>query len=139
MESSSGQRQVLPAAHYNNSSPVLSLTVEEFKDLVARATRDDSQVDAEMGSRWDGGELILKPGRDGLQEKAIPIESFFHKIVMLRDRLRVLEQKINSNPKLSDGDKVELQQYVTRIYGSLTSFNILFQYRDDHFRGQSAR
>ena len=77
----------------------------------------------------------MKPGRPGLQEKAIPIESFFHKIVMVRDRLRVLEQKINGNKKLADEDKVELQQYISRIYGSLTSFNVLFNYRDDQFVG----
>ncbi len=128
-----------PSAQYNDSSPVLSLTVEEFKDLVARVVRDDEEIDVELAGRFDGGELIVRPNRPDLQEKVIPIDSFFHKIVMLRDRLRVLEQKINSNSKLSDSDKVELQQFITRIYGSLTTFNILFQYRDDQFRGQSGR
>lgn len=128
-----------PGTQYNDSSPALSLTVEELKDLVARAARDEAEVDVELAGRFEGGELVIRPNQADLQEKVLPIESFFHKIVMLRDRLRVLEQKINSNSKLSDGDKVELQQYITRIYGSLTTFNILFQYRDDHFRGQSGR
>ena len=122
---------------FTTTSPVLSLTVGEFKELVAQAARDDEQPVAEIAGKWDGGDLILRPSKPGLQEKTIPIDVFFHKIVMLRDRLRVMEQKINSNKKLSDGDKVELQQYLTRIYGSLTTFNALFRYREDHFRGES--
>ncbi|HET6278228.1 MAG TPA: hypothetical protein VFG08_05540, partial [Candidatus Polarisedimenticolia bacterium] len=86
-------------------------------------------------SRFEGGVLTLKPGKEGTQEKSIPIDVFFHKITMVRDRLRVLEQRINSHPKLNDSDKVELQQYVTRIYGSLTSFNVLFKEKDDWFIG----
>jgi hypothetical protein len=121
---------------YNDASPVLSLTVAEFRELVAQAVRLEEPVDVEMAGRWDRGQLILKPGREDLQEKAIPIEMFFHKIVMLRDRLRVLEQKINSHPKLTDEDKIEMQQYVTRIHGSLTTFNVLFQHRDEQFRGE---
>lgn len=89
----------------------------------------------EMGEKWDGGVMELRPGRSDVKGKEIPIEVFFHKIVMLRDRLRVLEQNINSHPKLSDADKVQLQQYITRIYGSLTTFNILFAEKDDYFVG----
>jgi len=89
----------------------------------------------ELGDRWAGGTLILKPEDDDLKEKEMPIETFFHKIVMVRDRIRVMEQRINSS-KLSDEEKVNLQQYITRIYGSLTSFNILFKYKDDHFKGE---
>ena len=92
----------------------------------------------ELGDKWDGGVMILKPGSDSLQSKEIPIETFFHKIVMLRDRLRVLEQNVNSNKKLTDEDKVNLQQYITRIYGSLTTFNVLFRNKEDHFVGGSA-
>jgi hypothetical protein len=88
-----------------------------------------------LASRFEGGVLLLKPGKDGTQEKSIPIGVFFHKITMVRDRLRVLEQRINNHPKLNESDKVEMQQYVTRIYGSLTSFNVLFKEKDDWFIG----
>lgn len=89
----------------------------------------------ELGEKWEGGIMELKPGRSDLKSKEVPIEAFFHKIVMLRDRLRVLEQNINSHTGLSDADKVQLQQYITRIYGSLTTFNILFADKDDYFVG----
>jgi hypothetical protein len=87
----------------------------------------------ELGDKWIDGTLILKPANSELQSKEIPIETFFHKIVMMRDKLRVLEQNINSNEKLSDEEKVNLQQYISRIYGSFTSFNILFKNKDDYF------
>jgi hypothetical protein len=82
--------------------------------------------------------MILQPGDTSLKSKEIPIDTFFHKIVMVRDRLRVMEQRINSS-KLTDEEKVSLQQYITRIYGSLTSFNVLFKYKDDHFKGDSSK
>ncbi len=87
----------------------------------------------EMGSRWQGGSLRMQPGDGELQSKEIPLEGFFHKIVMLRDRLRVLEAKLNSHPKLSEQDKVELQAYVSKCYGTLTTFNVLFADRADTF------
>ncbi len=90
----------------------------------------------DLGDKWDGGTMTLTPGTPGLSPKEIPIDSFFHKIVMTRDRLRVMEQRINAS-KLSDEEKVNLQQYITRIYGSLTSFNVLFKYKDDYFKGTS--
>ena len=88
----------------------------------------------DLGDKWDGGTLILKPADDDMKSKEIPIDTFFHKIVMVRDRLRVMEQRINSS-KLTDEEKVNLQQYITRIYGSLTTFNVLFKYKADHFVG----
>ncbi|MFN8258364.1 MAG: hypothetical protein U0W24_21930 [Bacteroidales bacterium] len=88
-----------------------------------------------LGEKWTGGKLILQPANTSLQNKEIPIETFFHKIVMLRDRLRVLEQNINSSPKLSDEEKIDLQQYITRIYGSLTTFNVLFNDKNQYFVG----
>ncbi len=92
----------------------------------------------ELGDRWTGGNMTLTPGTAGLQAKEIPIETFFHKIVMVRDRIRVMEQRINSS-KLSDEEKVNLQQYITRIYGSLTTFNVLFKYKEDQFSGERTR
>lgn len=93
----------------------------------------DNPEPIQLAGKWDGGTVILKPGDEELQSKEIPIDTFFHKIVMVRDRLRVLEQNINSHDKLSDSDKVHLQQYISRIYGSLTTFNVLFAKKDDHF------
>ena len=88
-----------------------------------------------LGSRWKGGTMILKPGDPSLKSKEIPIETFFHKIVMVRDRLRVLEQNINKSKNLSDEEKVHIQQYITRSYGSLTTFNVLFKNQEDSFKG----
>ena len=88
-----------------------------------------------LGDRWQHGTMLLQPSDKSLKPKEIPIEDFFHKIVMLRDRLRVLEQNINSNKKLSDEDKVGLQQYITRCYGTLTTFNVLFKNKEHWFVG----
>jgi hypothetical protein len=88
-----------------------------------------------LGSKWTGGKMILQPGDKNMANKEIPIDAFFHKIVMLRDRLRVLEQRINSHNKLSDEDKVNMQQYITKVYGSLTTFNVLFKFPHDQFVG----
>ncbi len=89
-----------------------------------------------MGMRWNDGTLILKPATEDNQPKEIPIDAFFHKIVMLRDRLRVLEAKINGHDKLEEQDKVELQGYISKCYGTLTTFNILFGDKEDHFRSK---
>jgi hypothetical protein len=95
--------------------------------------------DVPLGDRWTGGKIILQPANATMQNKEIPIETFFHKIVMLRDRLRVLEQNINSHSKLNDEDKINLQQYITRIYGSLTTFNVLFKEKTDNFVGTGGK
>lgn len=88
-----------------------------------------------LGDRWIKGTVLIQPFDKSLKPKEIPIEDFFHKVVMLRDRLRVLEQNINSNKKLTDEDKVNLQQYITRCYGSLTTFNVLFKNKEHWFVG----
>jgi hypothetical protein len=91
-----------------------------------------------IGDKWKGGNIKLVPGQAGLAHKDVPIDVFFHKIVMLRDRLRVMEQKINAS-NLEEIEKVELQQYITRIYGSLTTFNILFKSQNDYFVGEKTK
>ena len=116
------------------------LNVEEFEKTLKFILDHYNGLEhkVELGAKWEGGTMTLKPGNPNLQAKEMPIETFFHKIVMVRDRLRVLEQNINSHAGLSDEDKVNLQQYITRIYGSLTSFNILFSEKEDFFVGSKA-
>lgn len=103
--------------------------------LLRRIIREETGLTAVApAARWRGGSLVLRPGTPGLQEKSWPIETFFHKIVMLRNRLRTLEQQVNA-AELPDDQKVKLQSYITGCYGSLTSFNILFAEEDDQFKG----
>lgn len=115
------------------------LTYEKIEKSLIRILRrySDIQETIDIGAKWKGGTMVLYPGDKSLKEKEIPIESFFHKIVMVRDRLRVLEQRVNSSA-LSDDDKVNIQQYITRIYGSLTTFNALFKDKSDYFVGEKS-
>lgn len=118
----------------------LDMDTEEFRSVLRQVLQDELGLsDVPMGERWQGGELVLTPGKEGTQEKRVPIDAFFHKIIMVRDKLRVLEQKINGHSGLSDEEKVALQQYVTACYGSLTTFNALFRDREDGFAGQRTK
>ena len=111
------------------------MTREEFAQAIRDALREEQQQVA-VAPKWEGGTLVLKPRDPQLQPKEIPLDHLFHKMVMIRDRLRVLEQKINANDKLSDAEKVDIQSYVTKCYGSLTTFNILFRDEKDRFVGE---
>lgn len=113
-------------------------TVSETEKSLLKILRMWSDVNevVPMGDRWQGGTMLLQPADKSLKPKEIPVEVFFHKIVMLRDRLRVMEQQINAHKLLSDEDKVNLQQYITRIYGSLTTFNVLFKNKEQWFVGE---
>jgi hypothetical protein len=124
--------------------------VEPPEDLVSSAEIEktligilrrwtDLQEEVFLHNKWQGGKMVFYPADKTQQAKEIPIETFFHKIVMLRDRLRVLEQRINAHDKLTDEDKVNMQQYITRIYGSLTSFNILFKFPHNNFIGEKGK
>lgn len=99
----------------------------------------DTTSTTPIASKWKGGTLTLTPGEANLSDKEVPIDVFFHKIVMVRDRIRVMEQKINASKNLDNQEKIDLQQYITRIYGSLTTFNILFQNKSDHLIGEKSR
>ncbi len=110
---------------------------KSLRDLLKRYS-DISEI-VPIGDKWRGGTMTLNPKDSNLSSKEIPIETFFHKIVMVRDRLRVMEQKINASKTLDDQDKVDLQQYITRVYGSLTTFNILFKNNSQSFKGDSSK
>jgi hypothetical protein len=110
-----------------------SMTKTELMQLFLDAA---GLTEVPLAQKWEGATMKLVPANPQLQSKDLPVDALFHKVVMVRDRLRTLEMKLNAHPKLSDAEKVEMQQYVTRCYGSLTSFNVLFKDKDDQFVGQ---
>lgn len=124
-----------------NTAPKNSLTLKEIEKVMEYVLDKHAMLQEviPLGEKWNGGTMLLQPANASLQPKEIPIETFFHKIVMVRDRMRVLEQNINSHDKLSDEEKVDLQQYITRAYGSLTTFNILFSEKEHYFVGQKTK
>lgn len=125
------------AASIDPSTPIDfegdTMTRQELMELFLEAS---GLAEVQLAGKWEGGTVRLMPADPALQSKDVPIDALFHKVVMVRDRLRTLEMKINAHPKLSDTDKVEMQQYLTRCYGSLTTFNVLFKDKADHFTGQ---
>ncbi|MBR8538023.1 hypothetical protein KDU71_20810 [Carboxylicivirga sediminis] len=118
-----------------------TVTARDLRQAIASVLDEYGTLPAEveLGQKWLGGKLLLQPANESLQAKEIPIEIFFKKIVMLRDRLRVLEQNINSSGSLNDEEKVHMQQYITRAYGSLTTFNVLFADKEDYFVGSGKK
>jgi hypothetical protein len=123
------ERTAPPMAHNSDSA--------DLELLIRRIIREETGLTpVAPAEKWRGGELVLKPGKPGVQEKSWPIDSFFHKVVMLRNRLRTLEQQVNASD-LPDDQKVKIQSYITGCYGSLTSFNVLFADEDDRFVGSS--
>ncbi|HMI88873.1 MAG TPA: hypothetical protein VK550_32565 [Polyangiaceae bacterium] len=118
----------------------LDMDIATFRSVLQEVLREELGIgEARIQPRFQGGELILKPGKEGTAEKRVPLESFFHKIVMIRDRLRVLEQRVNGHTGLTDEDKVTMQQYITACYGTLTTFNVLFADPADGFKGAAGK
>jgi hypothetical protein len=140
-----GRRTVAPElsglepAEAQASLRALDLPLAQLVEQTVAATIEKlglekpESVAVELGARWHKGKMVLHSADPTLQTKEVPLEVFFHKLVGIRNQLRVLEQKINGHPNLSDGEKVDLQQYITRCYGSLTTFNLLFRNKEDQF------
>jgi hypothetical protein len=124
-------------ASENEVDTVSFYDVEKSLLQILKKWSDISEI-VPIADKWKGGKIILEPGQAGLSSKEIPIDTFFHKIIMVRDRLRVMEQKINAS-KIEEIEKIELQQYITRIYGSLTTFNVLFKSTNNYFVGEKSK
>lgn len=118
-----------------------ALSMEDVEQALAAVLQKfaDFTPTVELADKWRGGRVLIQPGNDSLADKEIPIDTLFHKIVMVRERLRVLEQNLNKSKNLADDEKIHMQQYITRIYGSLTTFNVLFKNKEDHFVGERSR
>ncbi len=128
--------EVIDAAE-NEVDTISFYDVEKSLTKILKRWSDVTEV-VPIADKWKGGKLIMEPGQAGVQGKEVPIDTFFNKIIMTRDRLRVMEQKINAS-QLGENEKVELQQYITRIYGSLTTFNVLFKSQTDYFVGEKSK
>lgn len=115
----------------------MEISKEEIKEL-ARALLEEMENihSADLAPKWEGGSIFFIPKSSDIKDHEIPIDKIFHKIVMIRDNLRILEQQINSNDHLTEGEKLKFQSYITRCYGSLTSFNFLFRNDEDKFRSK---
>ncbi|SEC20132.1 hypothetical protein SAMN04489761_2361 [Tenacibaculum sp. MAR_2009_124] len=129
--------EIIEAVH-DEVDTVSFYEVESTLRKILKQWSDVSEV-VPIADKYKGGKIIIEPADTNLVSKEIPIDTFFHKIVMVRDRIRVMEQKINSSKTLDDQDKIDLQQYITRIYGSLTTFNVLFKLKSDNFIGSKTK
>ena len=131
----SGLQPAEPQAAVTGLEKPLSVFVQEIARTVISelGLEKPESIVEQLGVRWHKGRLVMHPSDVSLQAKEVPMEVFFHKIVMMRNNLRVLEQKINAHLQLSDAEKVEMQQYISRCYGSMTTFNILFRNKEDQF------
>lgn len=128
--------EVIEAAE-NEVDTISFYDVEKSLTQILKRWSDVTEV-VPIADKWKGGKMVMEPGQSGVQGKEVPIDTFFNKIIMVRDRLRVMEQKINAS-NLNDNEKVELQQYITRIYGSLTTFNVLFKSNTHYFVGEKSK
>jgi len=131
----------LTVLELNDTAPRSTLSIKEIENVLSYVLDKHGALNevVPLGEKWIGGTMSLQPANTDLKPKEIPIETFFHKIIMVRDRLRVLEQNINSSKSLNDEEKVNFQQYITRAYGTLTTFNVLFSEKEHYFVGAKSK